>query len=128
MYAAHCNNGDMRLLGGEEEWEGRLEVCHNGRWGTVGVSENEQWSHFNNETICGYFGYEATSKLRDKKKLYRYSIHVQIKVVVCPYWSCSHSRDRSIGIELSALLLIYHYWTAAYSGTWETPMNSVTQL
>ena len=62
LYAAYCKTGDIRLLDGEEVWEGRLEVCHNGRWGTVGVRENEQWSHFNNDTICGYFGYETTSK------------------------------------------------------------------
>ena len=52
----------MKLIGGKEEWEGRLEVCQHNRWGTVGLDSDEDWSQYNNQTICGYFGYQATSK------------------------------------------------------------------
>ena len=62
LYTANCKNGDMRLVGGVGKWEGRLEICHNNRWGTVGVDSTEQWSQSNNKTVCGFFGYEATGR------------------------------------------------------------------
>ena len=35
--------------------EGRLEICLNGRWGTVG---SEGWSQVNSEIVCNDLGYE----------------------------------------------------------------------
>ena len=39
---------------GEYEWEGRLEVCFDQRWGTIG---SDGWTQTNNEVICHDLGY-----------------------------------------------------------------------
>ena len=30
-----CSSGDLRLVGGERESEGRVEICVEGFWGTI---------------------------------------------------------------------------------------------
>ena len=49
----------MRLMEGKEEWEGRLEVCYNKRWGTV---SGDEWSLTNSHVVCNALGYNITSK------------------------------------------------------------------
>ena len=49
-----CLDGDMRLVGGDSEREGRVEVCNSGRWGTVCVT---QWTYKHTAVVCRYLGY-----------------------------------------------------------------------
>ena len=49
---------------GETEWEGRLEVCLNRRWGTVGGNE---WTQTNSHVVCNALGYDITSKHRNDR-------------------------------------------------------------
>ena len=44
---------------GESEFEGRLEVCFNNRWGTVGSNE---WTDINEQVICNDLGYDLSGK------------------------------------------------------------------
>ena len=54
MPADNCGYGDMRLVGGETEAEGRVEMCINGRWGTM--CDNE-WSDRHTAVVCRYLGF-----------------------------------------------------------------------
>ena len=53
--AGDCHNGDVRLSEGQTEWEGRLELCLNQRWGTVG--SNGQTA-INSQVVCNALGYD----------------------------------------------------------------------
>ena len=56
--SALCTDGEVRVVEGETEWEGRLEVCLSQRWGTV---SSDGWSHTNTRVICSDLGYETIS-------------------------------------------------------------------
>ena len=44
---------------GEEEWEGRLEVCYNKRRGTVG---GDGWTETNTDVVCRALGYDRSGR------------------------------------------------------------------
>ena len=58
LFTASCMDGDIRLVDGYTGWEGRLEVCFNRRWGTVG---GETWDVTETEVICRQLGYQYQS-------------------------------------------------------------------
>ena len=49
----YCSTGDMRLVGGEREAEGRLELCNSNRWGTVC---GNAWTDNHTAVICRHLG------------------------------------------------------------------------
>ena len=54
---ASCSNGDLYLVDGLSEYEGRLEVCYNDTWGTVC---DEGWVQSASEVACRQMDFNET--------------------------------------------------------------------
>ena len=61
----NCTDGDVRLIGGLNEYEGTVEVCLNHIWGSVcrSTSYYDYWGIQEGEVVCGQLGYQRLGLL-----------------------------------------------------------------
>ena len=57
MFPDLCNNGDIRLMGGSNMYEGRVELCWNETWGTIC---DGFWSTNDANVACRQLGFLDT--------------------------------------------------------------------
>ena len=49
-------DGDIRLVGGSYNWEGRVEIYWTGTWGTI---SDTSWSDSDAEVVCRQLGHST---------------------------------------------------------------------
>ncbi len=58
---ANCTDGDLRLVGGDDDSEGRVEICINSAWGTIC---NNMFDDVDAGVVCQQLGgFERHSEL-----------------------------------------------------------------
>ena len=55
-----CTDGDIRLIGGGGDYEGRVEVCLNGEYGTVC---DDGFDTYDSDVVCAQLGHYSGKKL-----------------------------------------------------------------
>ena len=55
-----CTTGNLRLVGGSDQYQGRVEICINNTWGTVC---DNGWSNNDAMVVCAQLGYKTNGKL-----------------------------------------------------------------
>ena len=58
-YVAQCDDGSIRLTGGPNKFEGRVEVCVDGSWGQVCAMA---WTRDDAQVVCRQLGQSTDNR------------------------------------------------------------------
>ena len=55
-----CTEGSVRLVGGQRDTEGTVEVCYDNLWGLIAAND---WDGDDSSVVCSQLGYQRTGWL-----------------------------------------------------------------
>ena len=64
MGVPKCSDGDIRLVNGRLSSEGRVEICFNGRWGTIC---DDLWGPEEARVVCRQQGFMPDGRHIDRQ-------------------------------------------------------------
>ena len=80
-----CNGTDVRLVDGETEFDGSVEICQNGLW--VPVCD-DMWNYRKAQIVCEQLGYSGS-------RLILTDI-IRMSVLVSGYYALRQYRDKAV--------------------------------